>query len=83
MSEAVINNEGNVIYKVRISYKSGYVVESWFDKMNIKSSGGEITSVEWKVSASENMKILHLGVDQIESIIQIDVKDKVEQLVAN
>jgi len=70
--------ETNVTYKVRISYKSGYVLDGWFDKMDIKSSGGAITSVEWKVSASENMKILHLGVDQIESIIQIDVKDKVE-----
>jgi hypothetical protein len=79
MSEAVnTNNETNVMYKVRISYKSGYVIEAWFDKMNIKSAGGAITSVEWKVSASENMKILHLGLDEIESIIQIDVKDKAE-----
>lgn len=79
MSEAVnTNNETNVVYKVRISYKSGYVIEAWFDKMNIKSREGAIISVEWKVSASENMKILHLGLDEIESIIQIDVKDKSE-----
>lgn len=57
---------------VRIVYKSGYVTESWFDKMEVQEQAGKIVSMSWKPSPQNQERILSIGVENIESIVQLD-----------
>lgn len=79
MSEVVVEQtevpDKKHSFHVQINYKSGISVTAWFDKFNIKARAGELTEVEWKLSAGQGMAVIHIGVDQIESIIQLGVKE--------
>ncbi|MNC20730.1 hypothetical protein D3C75_686930 [compost metagenome] len=75
MNDVQDNNE-NLTFLFRITYKSGSSFEAWFDKMEVTSTAGEITSIEWKVSAGERLRIIHIGASEIESVLQLDYKQR-------
>lgn len=61
-------NEKEIEYLVQINYKSGNSVELWFAEFDISSN-----KASWKISSRYNgeTRILLLGIDEIESVIQL------------
>lgn len=70
--QEVVATETIVRALVRIVYKSGFVYEAWFDKMEVQEKDGKIVSMSWKPSPSNQDRILSIGVESIESIVQLD-----------
>lgn len=69
-------------FLVQINYKSGQSIKAWFDKFDVKHQGGDLTSLSWTVSGGNNERILFIGMDNIESIVQLKFKDR-NEVVAN
>lgn len=65
-------------FLVQINYKSGHSIKAWFDKFDVSQNGGDITRVEWNMTPDieHGKKILVIGIDNIESIVQLEVKDR-------
>jgi hypothetical protein len=59
-----METEEREISLLEISYKSGYKFEMWFEEFEINGD-----SIKWKLAFPEQ-NILHLGIDNIVSIIQ-------------
>ena len=59
-------------FYLRINYKSGKSIEGWFDKFKTKQSAGELNSVEWKESGDEKLRVVYMGISEIESIEQLN-----------
>jgi hypothetical protein len=59
---------------VQINYKSGISTTAWFKDFKIKHREGRITELEWDCVAG-SQKVLHIGVNDIESIWQLEVKE--------
>ena len=56
-------------FLVEIAYKSGYSFQMWFIEFEIDDS-----QLIWKVPPGRTMPIL-LGIDNIISVIQLDIKE--------
>lgn len=57
-------------YLIQINYKSGLSLKIWFKDFKVIKRGGDISSIEWK-EASSRKSIFYIGIDDIESIVQI------------
>lgn len=75
MNDAVETNEVQHLFLVRINYKSGNSFEGWFSKFDTKARGAQIESVTWKLAPNSRQQLIHVGVDDIESIVQLDYKE--------
>lgn len=60
-------------YLIQINYKSGNSIKLWFKNFTVNSNNRGITSVSWDLY-SKNKKILHMGVDEIESVFIIKTR---------
>ncbi len=62
-------------YLIQINYKSGNSIRAWFKSFSLQRS---ITGleVEWKL-VEDKFQLLLIGVDDIESIVQITVHENV------
>lgn len=78
MSEAKTNTSKQ-IHLIRLNYRSGNSFEVWCEDFSIKHNNGKLTSVTY-TSSSEGPRALLLGIQDIESILQIDSKE-VENVV--
>lgn len=63
-------------FLVQINYKSGHSIKAWFDKFDVSQKGGEITKLEWVIAAGQPERILVIGIDNIESVVQLEHKEK-------
>lgn len=59
-------------FLVQIVYKSGHIYTGWFEKLETKTTGGKITEISWALAPSNPHKIVHMGLDDIESILQLE-----------
>lgn len=60
-------------FLVQINYKSGNQHLGWFTKFEVKTSGGKISSMTWAVKAGGVEQPVLIGVDDIESVFQLNV----------
>lgn len=62
-------------FRIRINYKSGHQHTAWFTKFEAKRTPtGEIQQISYIQSDKHN--IIYLGVDNIESIVQLEFRKK-------
>lgn len=59
-------------FLVQIVYKSGYIYTGLFEKLETKTTGGKITEISWTLAPSNPHKVIHMGMDDIESIFQLE-----------
>lgn len=67
-------------FLVQIVYKSGYVYTGWFSQMETKTKGGKVSEISWTLAPCNGHKIIHIGLDEIESVIQLE--DRVVEIEA-
>lgn len=68
-------------FLLQINYKSGNSIKAWFDKFDIKKTGGDITSMEWVETKGQGVRVIFIGIDDIESIFQLEHKERVQVAV--
>lgn len=56
-------------FHVAIRYKSGTIQYVWCKKLSVSKDGSSMTSLEWEDMVP---KPLHMGIDEIESIWQLE-----------
>jgi hypothetical protein len=56
--------------KIKINYKSGHSIIIRCKEFSMTKNGGDVVKVEWCGLVTPS-KILHIGVDDIESVIEL------------
>lgn len=65
----------NSMYQVQINYRSGHQITQWFDKFDVDHQAGKVTGAQWRAAPGQP-RIMVIGIEDIESIVQLAVAEK-------